>query len=103
MCIGYSTYAFKPRPGASPTGKLAKSPIRKEDKADIAAVVVIKSRWTSATQERYTSSLTHRSLVVQTHGPPLLDRMEALTAICDGNGLRIRERRNLVGLYDVRH
>lgn len=75
------TYAFNPRPGAIPTGKLAQRPMRKEHSAATAAVVVIRSRRTSSTQARYTSSLTQPSLVGQTHVPPESERMEALTEI----------------------
>lgn len=38
------TYALRPRPGASPTGKFARAPMRVEASAETAAVVVMKSR-----------------------------------------------------------
>lgn len=46
------TYASKPSPGAKPTGKFAIRPIAEDDRADIAAVVVINSRRTSSMQAR---------------------------------------------------
>ena len=36
------TYALRPNPGASPTGKFAKSPMRKLERAAMAAVVVMR-------------------------------------------------------------
>lgn len=46
------TYALRPKPGAMPTGKLANKPMRPEARADMAAVVVIRSTRTSLTQAR---------------------------------------------------
>lgn len=37
------TYAFIPKPGAIPTGRFARAPMRTEARAETAAVVVIKS------------------------------------------------------------
>jgi hypothetical protein len=78
------TYALRPSPGASPTGKFAKSPMRKLERAAMAAVVVMRFCRTSLMQERYSWSLMHRSAVGQTQGPPESDRMDALTDICGG-------------------
>ena len=80
--FGYRpTYAFKPKPGARPTGKLAKRPIRNEASAEIAAVDVIKSLRTAVTQDKYTSSLTHRSEEVHLQVPPVSEIIDALTVI----------------------
>ena len=46
------TYAFIPSPGAKPKGKFAIRPMATDDRADMAAVVVISSRRTSSTQAR---------------------------------------------------
>jgi hypothetical protein len=46
------TYALRPSPGARPTGMLAKRPMRKDDRAEIAAVEVMRSWRTSLTQMR---------------------------------------------------
>lgn len=46
------TYAFIPSPGAMPIGKFAIRPIAAEERADMAAVVVMSSRRTSSTQVR---------------------------------------------------
>lgn len=46
------TYAFMPSPGARPIGKFATRPIAVDERADMAAVVVISSRRTSSTQAR---------------------------------------------------
>jgi len=46
------TYALRPSPGASPTGKFAKRPMRKLERAAMAAVVVMRFCRTSLTQVR---------------------------------------------------
>ena len=46
------TYPLRPNPGANPTGRFANKPMRKLHRADIAAVEVIRSWRTSATQAR---------------------------------------------------
>ena len=43
------TYALRPIPGAMPTGKFARAPIKIEASADMAAVEVIRSCFTSWT------------------------------------------------------
>lgn len=55
--------------------------MRKDESAAMAAVVVIKSRRTSATQDKYTSSVTHPSPVGQTQVPPVSEMILALTEI----------------------
>lgn len=83
------TYAFKPKPGAIPTGKFAIRPIRNEARAEIAAVEVMRSRWTSATHAVYASSVWHKSVEVggQTQVPPVSEIIEALTEICSKVGM----------------
>ena len=47
------TYPLRPSPGAIPTGRFANRPMRKLHRADMAAVEVMRSWRTSATQARY--------------------------------------------------
>lgn len=49
--------------------------------AEMAAVVVIRSRLTSLTQRRYVSSVEQPSPASQTQVPPESERIEALTEI----------------------
>ena len=51
-CAGL-TYPLRPNPGAIPIGRFASNPMRKLLRAAIAAVEVIRSWRTSATQARY--------------------------------------------------
>jgi hypothetical protein len=55
--------------------------MRKLESAEMAAVVVMRSRWTSSTQRRYVASVVQPSPVGHTHVPPVSERMEALTDI----------------------
>jgi hypothetical protein len=75
------TYAFNPRPGAIPTGRFASNPMRKLESAEIAAVVVMRSLWTSSTQARYVGSVVQPSPVGHSQVPPVSERIEALTDI----------------------
>ena len=47
----------------------------------MAAVVVMRSRWTSSTQRRYVVSVVQPSPVGHSHVPPESERIEALTEI----------------------
>lgn len=61
-------------------GMLAKRPMQKEVKAEMAAVAVTRSRLTTATQRRYSSFVSHRSAMLsagQTQVPPESARMVA--------------------------
>ena len=61
-------------------GMLAKRPMQKEVKAEMAAVAVTRSRLTTATQRRYSSLVAHRSDMEsagQTQVPPVSARMVA--------------------------
>ena len=66
-----------------PTGRFARRPIRNEARAEMAAVLVIKSVRTSAMQARYVVSVAQRSpfVLVQTHVPPESEMIDALTEI----------------------
>jgi hypothetical protein len=68
-----------------PTGRLARRPIRKDASAETAAVLVIKSVRTSATQARYAVSVAQLLLLVlgQTQVPPESEIMDAFTEICN--------------------
>ena len=76
--------------------------MRKLEIAEIAAVVVIRSLWTSSTQARYVVSELQPSPVGHTQVPPESDIIEALTDI-----LSIRQVITLVNKQnmtdDVRH
>lgn len=59
---------------------LAKRPMQKEVKAEMAAVAVTRSRLTTAAQRRYSSLVAHRSDMLsggQTQVPPVSARMVA--------------------------
>ena len=58
---------------------LAKRPMQKEVKAEMAAVAVTRSRLTTALQRRYSSLVTHRSVTSagQTQVPPVSAKMVA--------------------------
>lgn len=75
---------MRPSPGAIPTGRLAKKPMRQLASEAMAAVVVIRSRLTSETQAIYESGgLTTQSAPAgQTQVPPVSMMMEAFTEIC---------------------
>ena len=66
-----------------PTGKFAKKPIRQLASAEMAAVVVMRSRWTSAVHCVYVASgeLTQSTPSGQTHVPPVCMMIDALTEI----------------------
>ena len=55
--------------------------MRNEASDETAAVEMIRSRRTSATQDKYVWSLTQRSDCVHTQVPPVSEMMEALTEI----------------------
>jgi len=59
----------------------ASKPMRKVERAETAAVVVIRSRWTSATQLRYVVSEVQPSPVGHTQVPPESEMIAALTEI----------------------
>jgi hypothetical protein len=92
------TYALSPSPGANPTGRLANKPMRKLDSAEMAAVVVMRSRWTSSTQRRYVESVAQPSPVGHTHVPPVSEIIEALTEIYED---KIRQWTSRWGIYNV--
>lgn len=75
------TYALTPRPGARPTGRFARRPMRKLDSEEMAAVETMRSLWTWRMQRLYTASETHKSLRVHTQGPPDCDSKSAFTEI----------------------
>jgi len=77
------TYPFIPRPGASPTGRLASKPMRKLESPETAAVVVIRSLRTSSTHARYVASETQPSFVGHSQVPPVSETMAAFTDIFD--------------------
>lgn len=61
-------------------GMLAKRPMQKEVKAEMAAVAVTRSRLTTATQSMYSSFVEHRSAMLSaghTQVPPVSARMVA--------------------------
>jgi hypothetical protein len=67
-----------------PTGRLAKKPMRQLARAETAAVVVMRSRCTTARHWVYESSgaTTQSTPSGQTQVPPESTRMAALTEIC---------------------
>ena len=71
-----------------PTGKFARSPMRNDDSAAIAAVLVIMSFWTSATQDMYVTSESQLSVLPagQIHGPPESAMIDAFTDIWQEKG-----------------
>jgi hypothetical protein len=64
-----------------PIGRFAHKPMRELASAQTAAVLVIRSRRTSATQARYVASEVQPSPVGHSQLPPESERMEALTDI----------------------
>lgn len=76
------TYAFKPKPGANPTGKLARRPMRRVEREAMAAVAVIRLLRTSPLQMMYSVSKIQRSGPLHTQVPPESDKIDALTEIC---------------------
>lgn len=62
--------------------------MRKLDSAEIAAVVVMRSLWTSSTQARYVVSEVQPSPVGHTQVPPVSESMDALTDILGKLGYR---------------
>lgn len=72
-----------PMPGAIPTGMLAKRPIKKLPRAEMAAVAVIISRRISLLQRAYAWSATQVGSIErsQVQVPPVSETMLALTAM----------------------
>jgi hypothetical protein len=102
QCDLHVKYAFRPIPGANETGlgrdqytvhchnyisassgtyRLAKSPMQKDDRAEMAAVAVTRSRLISATHSRYSSLSRQLGSPPHPQVPPESETMEALTAM----------------------
>lgn len=75
------TYAFKPNPGAKPTGRLANRPMRNVEMAEMAAVEVMRSCLIWPRQIAYSSLSVQSPSVGHTQVPPESERIEALTEI----------------------
>ena len=75
------TYALRPNPGAKPTGRLASRPIKNDEREEMAAVAVMRSRFTSLTHARYVVSSMQPSEVGHMQVSPESERLEAFTAI----------------------
>jgi len=74
--------------------------MRKLDSAEIAAVVVMRSRWTSSKQRRYVASVAQPSPVGHTQVPPESERIEALTEIYEDKEIRQGGHASARSIYD---
>lgn len=71
-----------PMPGANAIGMLAKRPMQKLHRAEIAAVAVTKSRLTSCTHSKYSVLVSHKSAMLSaghSQVPPVSEIMVELT------------------------